>query len=91
MATIAPVSPGISCFLGVNVSSSEATLRRLLSKGVRYLAFNDSINTNISHFLRLSPFNVAFTRLMNSFKYCVGGEGVFKPLTQWLFVGISSV
>lgn len=57
------------------MSSSEANQRRLLSKGVRYLALNDSINTNISLFLRLSPFNVAFTRLMNSFKYCVCGVG----------------
>lgn len=64
----------------VNVSSLEASPRRLLSKGVRYLAFNDSINTHISPFLRLSPFNVAFTRLINSFKYCVGEKGPLSLL-----------
>lgn len=67
-------------FFWVNVSSSEASPRRLLSKGVRYLAFNDSINTHISPFLRLSPFNVAFTRLINSFKYCVGEKGPLSLL-----------
>lgn len=59
---------------GVNVSSSEATQGRLCRKVSGIFAFNDSINTNISPFLRLSPFNVAFIRLMNSFKYCVWGE-----------------
>lgn len=77
MATVAPVSPGffgVGVGGGVNVSSSEATQGRLCRKVSGIFAFNDSINTNISPFLRLSPFNVAFTRLMNSFKYCVGGR-----------------